>query len=311
MSKKKTATCTKCGEEKHSMFTRGMCTRCYQISKKKVATCEGCGKEKHTKFVGGMCQACCWHSKKEMATCGGCGKEKHGNFTKGMCQACYLHSLKETATCEGCGKEKHDNFTKGMCRACYQESKKKVATCGVCGKEKHSRFVGGMCDTCYAKTPARRERANARSRRMEKEDEGYRLAKRIARGIWVGLSGKKNARTMNLLGCTHEELLAHFEASIHEGCGDSPHIGHILVPKSWAVKYAGDEGVVLCYQLANLAYQNPTENIRLSDNPWYDCPFITDETIAVAKKFLAIAGTDEPELAELAAFVEAHERAAA
>ena len=115
---------------------------------------------------------------------------------------------------------------------------------------------------------------------------------------------------MELIDCTHEELLAHFQATRHDGCGDSPHVGHILIPASWARRYAGREGVILCFQLPNLAYQNPDENMKLGDTPWYDCPFITDETIAVAKKFLAIAGTDEPELAELAAFIEVYESAA-
>jgi hypothetical protein len=96
---------------------------------------------------------------------------------------------------------------------------------------------------------------------------------------------------------------------MHEGCGENPHVGHILVPAAWARKYAGDEGVILCFQLANLAYQNPDENRQLGDSPWYDCPFITAETVAIARKFLAIAGTNEPELAELAAFVEVYESA--
>ena len=79
------------------------------------------------------------------------------------------------------------------------------------------------------------------------------------------------------------------------------------MPASWAAKYAGDEGAKLCFRLPNLAYQNPEENKRLGAAPWYDCPFITAATIAVAREFLEMAGTAEPELAELAAFVEAWE----
>lgn len=309
-SRKETATCEGCGKEKHGSFTNGMCNACRLERTKKTASCEACGEEKHGRFVRGMCNACYKKSQKKTATCEVCGKEKHDTFTKGMCGACHLDSKKKTATCEACGEEKYDGFVSGMCRACYQDNQKKTATCEACGNEKHGRFTKGMCGACYAKTPQMREKKNARQRQRTRKDEGYRLARRISCGIWFGLSGKKSKPTLDLLGCTHEELLAHFEATMHEGCGNSPHVGHILVPAAWARKYAGNEGVILCFQMANLAYQNPEENIRLGDTPWYDCPFITDETIAVARKFLDIAGTDEPELAELSAFVEAYGRAA-
>jgi len=244
---------------------------------------------------------------KKTATCSTCDEEKHSWFTNGMCSACYKKSRHVEAVCENCEETKRGEFRRGLCSACYQKGRHVEAVCNGCGETKHCGFTNGTCSACYQRRPRRRETRNAWERRRVKGDEGYRLARRIARGIWGGLAGEKNARTLDLLGCTSEQLVAHFRFTKHEGCGENPHIGHILVPSSWAIKYAGDEGVILCYQLPNLAYQNPDENLRLKDSPWYDCPYITDATIEVAKRFLAIAGTGEPELAELSAFIEVYD----
>jgi hypothetical protein len=119
------------------------------------------------------------------------------------------------------------------------------------------------------------------------------------------LLGRKSASTLEIIGSSLEGLRQHFESTLHEGCGESPHVGHILVPASWAVRYGGDEAVRLCYRLANLAYQNPAENLALGPRPWFDCPYITSETIEVARQFIALAGTATPELVELAKFIDA------
>jgi hypothetical protein len=273
-------------------------------NRKRTSTCLACGDVKFSRFTKGMCQACYQRSLKVTATCLQCNETKSDQFTGGRCGACRKRNSKATATCVECNETKVDVFIGGQCGACYKRNSKATATCVECNEAKFDRFVVGRCNACYTKQPHRRAAHNAWQRNRRREDEAYRLKRCLSVSLNAMLRGGKSATTLEIIGSSLEGLLEHFASTLHEGCGESPHIGHVLVPSSWAVRH-GDEAVRLCYRLPNLGYQNAAENIALGPNPWYDCPFITSETIEVARQFLAIAGTDEPELNELAEFIDA------
>ena len=304
-SRKATATCVECSETKFDRFTSGRCTACYMRNTKATATCVECNETKFDYFTSGRCKACRKRNSKATATCVQCNVTKFGYFTaSGHCGACYKRNSKATATCVACNETKFDYFVGGQCGACYKRNSKATATCVECNETRFDLFRGGRCRACYRKQPHLRAAANARDRKRRREDEAYRIQTCLSAGLRSMLGGGKSAPTLEIIGSSLEGLLEHFASTLHEGCGESPHIGHVLVPSSWAVRH-GDEAVRLCFQLPNLGYQNAAENLALGARPWYDCPFITSGTIEVASRFLALAGTATPELNELAKFVDA------
>lgn len=132
-------------------------------------------------------------------------------------------------------------------------------------RESHKAYV-----TEYVKR--NKEVVNARVRKRDKyrrvNDPNYKIAKNLRSGLWKALKGiSKSDSTINLLGCSIEELKAHLESQFTEGMSwdnyGEFHIDHIKPCASFDL--TDPEEQKKCFHYSNLQPLWAIDNLSKGD----------------------------------------------
>ena len=119
----------------------------------------------------------------------------------------------------------------------------------------------------YRSLPENKKQATDRDKRRRQNDDNYRLTKICRTRIWQALKGKnKSASTMELIGCSIDELWIHLESKFEywmtrenygRGGWDADHIIPIAKwSKNCPLQFA------LCWDKSNLQPMEHIENIK-------------------------------------------------
>lgn len=185
-----------------------------------------------------------------MKTCSKCGETKElSEFSKAKSRKDGLHPY-----CKACrrayNKANKDKIAERN-RAYYQENKEKLS-------EQHSAYYQANKEKI-----AEKQRAYTRKRRAE--DPAYAMLCRLRCRLHHALKGSlKPANTMELVGCSPEELKAHIESQFVEGMSWENraewHLDHIRPVASFQ-----DPADPRCWHWSNLQPLWAEDNIRKGD----------------------------------------------
>ena len=99
-------------------------------------------------------------------------------------------------------------------------------------------------------------------RTRRKNDDQFRIRKRLSGHLWVALKGigkTKKASILSYIGCTIEFMKEHLNSTKEPDWGDGLHIDHII-PKS-LFDHTNDEEIKKCWNWRNLRYLPAEENM--------------------------------------------------
>ena len=156
-----------------------------------------------------------------------------------------------------------------------EEGKKRCPTCGVikdidCFGKRFATAdkLSSQCKECMRKYQiATKDRINKYHIERRARDENFRLAKNLRGRMGNVMKGRsKSASTMDLIGCTIEELWLHLECQFSEGMtrknhgADGWHVDHIVPCANFDL--TDPEQQRICFHYTNLQPLWATDNLR-------------------------------------------------
>jgi|SaaInlStandDraft_2_1057019.scaffolds.fasta_scaffold06411_9 hypothetical protein len=137
----------------------------------------------------------------------------------------------------------------------YQDNKEKIKQYYQDNKERYAEYQKQYYQD-------NRERKNELERTRRKNDDQFRIRKRLSGHLWVALKGigkTKKASILSYIGCTIEFMKEHLNSTKEPDWGDGLHIDHII-PKS-LFDHTNDEEIKKCWNWRNLRYLPAEENM--------------------------------------------------
>ena len=185
-------------------------------------------------------------------TCSKCGEEKlldkfhivEGREAASWCKLCHRKYRQDNKEKIAANRKQYHQDNKEKIKQYYQDNKERYA-------EYQKQYYQDN-----------RERKNELERTRRKNDDQFRIRKRLSGHLWVALKGigkTKKASILSYIGCTIEFMKEHLNSTKEPDWGDGLHIDHII-PKS-LFDHTNDEEIKKCWNWRNLRYLPAEENM--------------------------------------------------
>lgn len=181
--------------------------------------------------------------------CKVCYKERYGEKEKLAAQRSYQNNKKERKKMAISWRENNPERSKEIYKKSYEKNREQILETQ---KQIRKNNSGYYAD--YA-------------RNREKRDVHFKVVRRLRNRIYSLVKGGKSKRTLELLGCSIEELKTHLESQFTEGMSwDNYGIWHIDHKKPCAAfDLEKQEQQKICFHYTNLQPLWKLDNLRKGD----------------------------------------------
>ena len=191
-----------------------------------------------------------------------------------------LHGIKRCTEC-GYIRKHHKNKTKkyglqSKCVACDAKACKerykanrdaRLAYQKVYREENRDAILAHQKE--YRLRPETKQKINTRIKTRRKTDPAFRIRKNLGRALHDFLNGAKNGRrTLDIVGCTSEELVEYLEQTmspetrVARDAGEKIEIDHIIPQRAPGIDFTNDAHVRAIYHYTNFQSLDKPTNIR-------------------------------------------------
>ncbi len=258
---------------------QGLCPYCGHPTNSGKATCDDCltklVAQRQQRKIHGLCLACCALLTNGKSCCNVCLKKaatkRKENKSQGLCHDCGQPASNGKACCDKCLKKAADQrglwVSQGLCSKCGRLTLEGTLRCKSCLRKKATqrarRISKGLCRACGAVAITHRSFCVNCS-----------IINRLRSRLRNALKRKKvtkSKKTLELVGCTLEDLKSHLESKFQENMSwenyGSWHIDHIRPCDSFDL--TDPEQQRACFNWKNLQPLWARENL-VKGSKWHE-----------------------------------------